>query len=163
MTAPGTTYTLKKTVVSLLSILALVLIAHPFLVFAAQDGSVKTTLIVEISGFRNSEGNARVCLFDSEKGFPPKSEQAFRTVTVGISDNRGKAMFRNLPAGVYAVSVLHDENANGRMDTNTLGLPREGVGASNDPQSILSPPAFEDSKFALSSDVLVLSIRIHYL
>lgn len=118
---------------------------------------------MEISGFRDSNGMARVCLYDGEKGFPLKLEYARRVVTVDITGNRARAMFRDVSPGTYAVSVLHDENGNGRMDTNALGLPKEGVGASNNPGSILGPPGFEDAKFTLSSDVLALSIRIHYL
>ena len=40
-------------------------------------------------------------------------------------------MFTDLPAGVYAVSVFHDENMNQKLDKNFVGVPKEEYGASN--------------------------------
>lgn len=62
----------------------------------------------------------------------------------------------------YLAGVLHDENGNGRMDTNTLGMPREGVGTSNNPNSVLGPPDFEDARFAASGANMTVRITIRY-
>ena len=40
----------------------------------------------------------------------------------------------NLPAGNYAVQVMHDENENNKLDTNFMGMPIEGYGFSNNPR-----------------------------
>jgi len=48
---------------------------------------------------------------------------------------------------MYAVSVFHDENYNGKLDTNLLGIPREGVGASNDARGNFRPPKFGAAAF----------------
>lgn len=57
--------------------------------------------------------------------------------------------FSGLPAGRYAVQVLHDENGNGKLDANFLGMPTEGYGFSNNPR-VLRKPTFEEAGFDLA-------------
>jgi uncharacterized protein (DUF2141 family) len=69
---------------------------------------------------------------------------------------------KNLPRGVYAVSVFHDENMNGRLDKNVLGIPKEGYGASNNPRKSMGPPKFAEAKFQLDQPEKVLEIKLLY-
>ena len=50
-----------------------------------------------------------------------------------------------------------------KLDTNFLGMPMEGVGVSNNAKSMMGPPKYEDSKFQLNNEELVVNIRIKYL
>lgn len=143
-------------------IICLLLALSPALTNSSPGLPAVCLLTVEISGFRNNDGVARACLYDNEKGFPLKPEYAIRIVSVGITGNRTMAIFRDVPPGTYAVSVLHDENGNGRMDTNALGLPKEGAGASNNPGSILGPPGFEDARFTVSGAEKTVPVTIRY-
>jgi uncharacterized protein (DUF2141 family) len=70
-------------------------------------------------------------------------------------------VFEGLKPGTYAVSVLHDENANGRLETNFLGIPREGAGISNNASPEFSAPRFNDAAFQLKADT-VQDIRMGY-
>jgi uncharacterized protein (DUF2141 family) len=40
-------------------------------------------------------------------------------------------VFDELPSGACAVAVVHDENGNGRLDKNSLGIPTEGYDVPN--------------------------------
>lgn len=71
-------------------------------------------------------------------------------------------MFTNLPEGVYAVSVFHDENMNQKLDKNFMGIPKEGYGASNNPKKKMGPPDFEETKFQLSGQAQSLEIKLMY-
>jgi uncharacterized protein (DUF2141 family) len=71
-------------------------------------------------------------------------------------------VFTDLPAGVYAVSVFHDENMNQKLDKNFVGVPKEGYGASNDPKKKMGPPSFEETKFQLSGTEQSLEIKLMY-
>ncbi|MBC8009694.1 MAG: DUF2141 domain-containing protein [Burkholderiales bacterium] len=63
-----------------------------------------------------------------------------------IEESRtAKAQFLDLAPGSYALAAVHDENESGEMDTNWIGMPREGMGFSRDPKSFLGPPKFKDS------------------
>ena len=55
-------------------------------------------------------------------------------------------------SGVYAVSVFHDENGNGKLDTGFMGIPSEGFGASNDAPEKFGPPKYADARFAVTGD-----------
>jgi len=53
------------------------------------------------------------------------------------------AMFQGLGAGRYAVAVYQDENRNGKLDKNFLGMPTEPYGFSNDARGSMGPPSFD--------------------
>ena len=69
-----------------------------------------------------------------------------------------------LPAspGVYAVGMLHDENNNGKMDTDMLGIPKEGYGASNDARGSFGPPSVNDARFSYAGGVVILRLNTSY-
>lgn len=57
-------------------------------------------------------------------------------------------VFRSVPKGSYALSAFHDQNANGKLDTNFIGLPIEDYGASRNARGTFGPPSFDDAKFS---------------
>ena len=64
--------------------------------------------------------------------------------------------------GTYAVSVLHDANANGRADT-TLGIPREGFAFSRNPPIRFGPPSFAATAVELEPGLTRETLRLRYL
>ncbi|MEI6787425.1 MAG: DUF2141 domain-containing protein [bacterium] len=126
------------------------------------QGNHGATITVRISGFRNERGIARVTLFRDSKGFPDKAALAFQSRSAVITNGQSVVNFEGTPVGDYAIGVLHDENENGRMDTNWLGRPLEGYGASNNPQNRVSAPSFKSSLFKVSPPSLTLSIILNY-
>jgi uncharacterized protein (DUF2141 family) len=60
------------------------------------------------------------------------------------------------------VSVFHNEDSNGKLDTNFTGIPREGVGASNNAKGHFDPPKFDAAAFRFSGGRLELKITIIY-
>jgi uncharacterized protein (DUF2141 family) len=70
--------------------------------------------------------------------------------------------FGSLRPGTYAVAVLHDENENGKMDFNFLGMPLEGYGFSNDASALFGPPSFANAAFRLLPRSSALTISARY-
>jgi len=70
--------------------------------------------------------------------------------------------FRNLPSGDYALSIIHDENANGKLDT-FAGIPREGFGFSGNPRIRFGPPKFDEARFTVTAGRNEQAIRVRYL
>jgi uncharacterized protein (DUF2141 family) len=123
-----------------------------------------TTLTVHVTGARNVKGKIRAALFQGAEGFPNDASHALHTQTADIDAQTFKAqiVFTDLPVGVYAVSVFHDENMNQKLDKNFMGVPKEGYGASNNPKKKMGPPSFEETKFQLRGTEQSLEIELRY-
>jgi uncharacterized protein (DUF2141 family) len=135
----------------------------PFPSLTAQTKDTGT-LTVRVSGARNTKGKIGVTLFQNVQGFPDDSSKAIRQESVEIDPKTMSAQvtFKDLPQGVYAVSVLHDENSNGKMDKNLVGIPKEGYGASNNPKKKRRAPTFDEAKFSLNAPEQTIEITLIY-
>src|SRR5882762_7794381 len=121
------------------------------------------TLVVRISHIRNTKGKIWVALFQSAQGFPEDDSKAFRIQESPIDPQTltAQVVFANIPQGIYAVSTFHDENLNGKVDKNIIGIPKEGYGTSNNPGRKMRPPTFEEARFT-SNVHQPLEIRLLY-
>lgn len=110
---------------------------------AAQD---ENTLIVNATGFAHARGHAVAKLFQPADNV---LEHGRRQSIAGIRDGKARFEFAGLPAGAYAVVVFHDENDNGEIDHNRLGLPSEALGFSNGfrPGLFSGLPSFDKLRF----------------
>mgnify|MGYP001573685912 CR=1 FL=1 len=134
--------------------------------FAGSMDQREGVVTVVITGFKNQTGNINIALFNSKAGFPDDGEKGFKKSIVPVSEylKDGKAVihFSAVPFGRYAVMVMHDENANRKMDKNFLGIPQEGYCASNNAASFLAPPRFEKASFELSAGAIDVICKIGY-
>lgn len=122
---------------------------------------VGVTLKVRVRGARNLEGRLALALFNSESAFPDQ-EKAYRGRLVRLSKTTQVVSFSGLVPGKYAVAVLHDENSNGKMDFNFIGIPTEGFGFSNDASEPFGPPSFGDSAFQVGRVEKQISLSLRY-
>lgn len=121
------------------------------------------TLIVEIESCRNDDGVVAVALHSGEEGFPGAEENMVQGATAKIVNGIATVEFKDLAFGEYAISAFHDENANDELDTNWIGIPKEGVGASNNAKGRMGPPKYKDAKFQFSSDQQKMKFEIDYI
>jgi uncharacterized protein (DUF2141 family) len=118
---------------------------------------------VKILNIRNSTGAVACALFESPVGFPTEFLQyATSIMVIKIRDTQARCDFEDIAPGTYALAVCHDENMNGRLDTNWLGVPTEGYGFSNDAEALLSAPSFSAASFPYDGRNLDLTIDLHY-
>ena len=111
-------------------------------------GTTTAQLKVEVQDARNDEGLIRVALWAGAKGFP-------REVTMAKQRRQGKPVsrrvvleFADLTPGRYVVTAIHDENSNGKLDANFVGIPKERYGFSNGARGKLGPPPFSEAEFS---------------
>ena len=104
------------------------------------------TLTVNISGLDSNKGTLIVGLYTNENDF---LKNQFKSDVIKIKNNEAFVIFKNLTAGEYAVSFIHDENNNKKMDTNFFGIPKEKYGCSNNARGFMGPPKYIDAKFIL--------------
>jgi len=121
----------------------------------AHHTTASSWVKVEIRGFRSDKGKALVALFAAKKGFPDKPAHALRRAEVTIQGGTARATFAKLPAGTYAVAVLHDEDGNRVMKTGLFGMPKEGYGVSRDARGRFGPPDFDDASFRLRAAKMI--------
>jgi uncharacterized protein (DUF2141 family) len=142
----------------------LLTLAPRFSALLAAQSTATETVTVHVNGARSAKGKIRAALFRSAEGFPNDTSKAIHTQAADIDPQTLSAqiLFTDLPAGVYAVSVFHDENMNQKLDKNFVGVPKEGYGASNKPKKKTGPPSFEEAKFQLSGPEQSLEIKLIY-
>lgn len=132
----------------------------PLLLFASlplQQRPSTGTLTVIIDGLENSQGSVRIALSDTEDNY---YDYANPTQGVSASIVRGIAewRFHNLSFGSYAIKAFHDENGDGELDTNFLGIPVENYGFSNNASGLFGPPSWEAASFRFDTDTLTIRI-----
>lgn len=121
------------------------------------------TLTVEVEQLRSSQGVVQFALYNENGTIP--DEQFKKYYKIGksdIVDGKSSFTFSDLPEDVYAISIHHDENENGKIDKGLI-KPKEGIGFSNY-QSIgfSNRPNFSKASFELSNDKKV-KIKIVYM
>lgn len=121
-----------------------------------------STLTVEVIGARSDKGTIAICLFNHPDGFPGSAEKALKRAQVTIKGGKATCTFSGLPYGTYAVGILHDEDNNGKVATNFLGIPTEGTGASNDARGTMGPPRFTDAQFEVKALNTTIQVRVKY-
>ncbi|TLU81715.1 MAG: DUF2141 domain-containing protein [Chlorobium sp.] len=120
-------------------------------------------VLVRVVDVCNHKGDLGIALFNARKGFPGKVEYAFAKGGMSAEGETHVYVFENIPYGIYAVSVMHDENRKGKLETNFLGIPKNGVGASNNPKFRFGPPSFEDASFPLDCSEVEVDVHLKYL
>jgi uncharacterized protein (DUF2141 family) len=119
------------------------------------------TLDVHVIGLRSTKGMVRICLTAAPQNFPNcDKDPAERRLSVA-ADQAGDIHFDGVTGGPYAVSLFHDQNGNGRLDT-FLGVPTEGFGFSNNPMVHFGPPGFVQARIVIAGPT-VTTVRIRYL
>lgn len=127
--------------------------------FTASFTFAQSNVEVVIKKIKGTAGSLRVALFNSEEQF---LKTPYKGEIVKISGETVTVVFKNVPAGTYGASVIHDENENEKMDTGMMGIPKEGFGFSNDAMGMFSPPKFKEASFVLPATKSV-SVTLRYM
>ncbi|MFO7529437.1 MAG: DUF2141 domain-containing protein [Marinobacter sp.] len=144
--------------VALGSVLALT--SLPAIVFAQPSCP---GIHVNIPNIKNSTGTVACALFESPAGFPTEFlKSATHIMMMKIRDTKARCSFLDIPSGTYALAVIHDENMDGKLNTNFLGIPTEGYGFSSGAEAGMSAPSFEAASFSYDGQNLDLTIRLDY-
>ena len=126
--------------------------------------SPASTLNVQIDKLRSAKGLVRICLTRDPDNFPDCTDDK-QAITRSIPADAPRTAFSGLSPGDYAIGVIHDENANAKLDT-FAGIPKEGVGFSRNPKFTFGPPRFAAARFSVTSggtgDAQRQQVRMHY-
>lgn len=121
----------------------------------AQDGAYKLTIQVE--NIKSMEGEIKIGIFADGETFLKK---AVTGAKVKADKTQLAYVFEGLADGEYAVSVYHDENENGELDSNILGIPTEPYAFSNNARGTFGPPDFDACKFEIDGTHKSITIKL---
>jgi uncharacterized protein (DUF2141 family) len=124
---------------------------------AAADGP---SIVVEIGGLRSDRGEVRGALFRSRGWASEGSEIA--TCVATIENHRAVCVIDDVEPGAYAFAFLHDEDEDGALDRDWIGIPSEGFGFSNDAAPVFGPPSYESARFTHDDGVTTLHVGTRY-
>jgi len=130
-----------------------------FTLFTASLGTsaAAADLTVEVDGVESDGGSVAVAVFTSAEDFPNKVAHGQRVKAAG---QKAVVVFKDLPAGRYAVSAYHDANDNRQLDRGMFGIPKERYGFSQEARGVGGPPEFRDAAFALPAEGARISVHV---
>jgi uncharacterized protein (DUF2141 family) len=123
--------------------------------------ALASKIIVTIDGVHSDRGQVMVGLFSKAEGFPD-GDYADKWIKVPAQTKPITVVFDGLAPGRYAVGAYHDENGNGKLDTNFFGWPIEGYALSNGIRLHIFRPRFADSAFSLDGEETSVALHIGY-
>lgn len=142
---------------------ALLLALTSFALFPSQTPAPPGGQIhVQVDGLHNDKGQL-VCALLTSDMWPSKKDQSVASAKSSIQHGQAACDFSAIAPGTYGISVFHDENSNGKLDKNFVGMPKEGVGVSNNAAGHFGPPKFADMAFQYPGGRLDLKITVRYL
>jgi len=120
-------------------------------------------LVIELKGIRSDEGRAYVAVHQKSPHIEfPDTNGSIARLDLVAREGTVTVVLKDMPQGDYAVSAFHDENANGELDQNILGIPTEGYAFSNDASGFLGPPSFDDAAVTVGKDSVTATAHLVY-
>jgi len=116
----------------------------------SQDLPTRTVEFeIHLYDIHSSGGVMVVAVYDNEEKFLT-DESLLKLYVPVLQSGQMRIPVASLPQGTYALAIFHDEDDDGELDKNWLGIPKEPIGFSNDAKGRMGPPRFEDAAFSLS-------------
>lgn len=124
--------------------------------FYAQEAT-NSSITVVIENLKSNDGAVLASLF-TENIFLKADPKLI--VKSKVEDGKAILIFKDVPAGVYGITVFHDQNENERMDFDASGLPQENYGISNNKFNPYGPPVWSDARFELTATPVEMNIHL---
>ena len=132
-------------------------IALTSILFAASTGAASAAdLRVKVTGIQATTGTISLMVVDSDAAWNGKG-QPVTGRHAKVSGDTLEIDFADLKPGKYAIRLMHDENDNGKLDTNMIGMPTEGYGFSNNPR-VMRAAHFDEAVFEVPADGATITI-----
>ncbi|MET0982590.1 MAG: DUF2141 domain-containing protein [Telluria sp.] len=114
------------------------------------------TVEVRVSGALGAKGTVNVAVCDRERFL----KQCAYSGSAPAQAGETTVVIKGVPSGTWAVLAYQDENSNGELDRNLIGIPKEPYGFSRDARSKFGPPRFEDAVIELGDAPAVTNVRL---
>jgi uncharacterized protein (DUF2141 family) len=149
-------------VASALAVLALPAVAEDQPPPPPSQAKPHSTITVRNEALRNDKGTVYVSLFDNKKTFGD-NKNAVVSGQARPANRTAVVVLDNVAPGRYALSFIHDENDNKKLDTNWIGIPKEGFGYSKDAMGKFGPPKFDDAVLDVPAGPVAVVMHTKYM
>jgi uncharacterized protein (DUF2141 family) len=106
----------------------------------------------------------RIGVFRSSEGYPDKPAHSYSVSKEKLDGGRIIVQISARETGIYGISILDDENENGKMDYRFGIMPKEGFGFSNNPRiKGLKEPPFNETSFTYSGGKKTVTVSMIYI
>ena len=119
-------------------------------------------LDLEIDNIRNSQGVIRLAIYTKSSEFPDNPPATRIISKKSLKDHKIKVQLKSFKPGIYAFSLLDDENNNDAMDYNALRIPTEGFGFSSKSNPFFRAPPYKKCLVELKPGNNKLFMKVHY-
>jgi uncharacterized protein (DUF2141 family) len=123
----------------------------------ASAGASAATVEVHVTGVAGGKGKINVAVCDRERFL----KQCVYTASAPAKDGENVIAVPDVPKGRWAVLVYQDENGNGELDRNFIGIPKENYGFSRNAAGKFGPPSFEDAVIEVADEPTVANVKLH--
>jgi uncharacterized protein (DUF2141 family) len=121
------------------------------MLLAASTLNAQHKLTIVVDGVEQTTGTVYAAVYDAEN-FLKKPAYG---ILAKADKEEVSVVLDNIAPGNYAVSLFHDENDNGKLDTGAFGIPTEKTGFSNNAKGAYGPPKFDDCQFTVDGDTVI--------
>ncbi|WP_299245308.1 DUF2141 domain-containing protein [uncultured Aquimarina sp.] len=133
-----------------ISITVIFTLLLPIAIFAQNTTN---SIEINITNVKSDNGTIMIGLYKGEDNFYRKT---YKSVTIKAKKGSLTVTLDDIPNGMYAISLYHDENDNKKLDTNFFKIPKEPYGTSNNAKGSFGPPKWIDAKFSVSEEEAVI-------
>lgn len=138
-----------------------VLLIAAVFVWCVADAQDNVT--INITHLRSGKGNVIVQVFNTQQGFKDSKPIAkFKYAKSAVANGTLKVKCKLKP-GSYGLALLDDENSNGKMDNNVIGMPKEGFGFSDYYHTGMTRPVLDDFKIDVKEMPVLTTMKVRYL
>jgi uncharacterized protein (DUF2141 family) len=141
--------------------IGIALIGAATLLIGAAPADLTQKLSIGVEGLRNTHGMLQICLTRMPDHFPDCTGDPDKRHYSIPATEAARISLADLPPGSYALAIIHDENSNKKLDT-FVGIPREGVGFSENPPIRFGAPSFRASRFTVEGAAVWQDVKIKY-
>ena len=124
-------------------------------ILAASGAEVRVSVI----GIDQARGTLYTSLCTEREFMTPLCAQQ-KAIAIRDAVTTRMVIFREVPAGRYAIQVIHDLNDDRIIQTDAYGAPVEPVGTSNNSRPLDRAATFEESAFFMTGDCIELEVQL---
>ena len=131
-------------------------------VLATTNSRAETAeLTVELTGMTSDAGSLIYAMWSEQSRW--LIDEPDREGAAIVENGSSTIHIAGLPYGEYAISVYHDKNHNGKLDSGFFRIPKEPIGTSNNARIRFGPPKYTDARFIVDRPNLTMTIQVRNL